>query len=296
MKKILFFLIFLIILIKPSFAQLYQYSSNVEIFENLTTHHNINLIFIDLQHEELNLLIDKTVKNFNLSSNAECENKSTVFGIGINCNVTVSNERVNIQIEYDSTEYIKKLSNYYVFSDSYKIPMDSKSIIVTVKLPEGTGLIKDDQSLSPSDASIGSDGRRTIISWQKDDLKKDDVFEVSIAFEKIGDVQTYFPFEIILIIVLIIFSSLGLFYQFYWKARNVKLILPVLKKDEKIIFNTIMKHGSGVNQKIIVKDSGYSKAKVSKVLNSLKERGLIKLERIGRSNKVHIEKNFEKKA
>jgi uncharacterized membrane protein len=262
----------------------------------LTTHHNINLIFIDPQHEELNLLIDKAISNFNLNSNAECENKSTVFGINIICNVTVLNERINILIEYDSREYTKKMSSYYVFSDLYKIPINSKSIIVTVKLPEGTGLIKNDGALSPSDASIGSDGRRTIISWQKDDLLKGDTFEVSIAFEKIGDIQASFPFEIILVTVLITFSGLGLFYQFYWKARNVKLILPVLKKDEKIIFNTIMKHGSGVNQKIIVKDSGYSKAKVSKVLNSLKERGLIKLERIGRSNKVHIEKNFEKKA
>jgi uncharacterized membrane protein len=69
-----------------------------------------------------------------------------------------------------------------------------------------------------------------------------------------------------------------------------------LKKDEKIIYDAIIKHGNGVNQKIIVKDSGYSKAKVSKVLNSLKERGLIRLERIGRKNKVYIERNIEKKA
>ena len=68
----------------------------------------------------------------------------------------------------------------------------------------------------------------------------------------------------------------------------------IIKKDEKLIFDTIRKHGDGVNQKIIVNDSGYSKAKVSKVLNSLKERGVLKLERVGRKNKVHIEKKFEK--
>ncbi len=50
----------------------------------------------------------------------------------------------------------------------------------------------------------------------------------------------------------------------------------------------MMKHGNGVNQKAVVRDSGYSKAKVSKVLNSLQERGLIKLERLGRSNKIHF--------
>ena len=63
-----------------------------------------------------------------------------------------------------------------------------------------------------------------------------------------------------------------------------------------MIYDTIIKHGNGVNQKIIVNDSGYSKAKVSKVLSSLKERGLVRLERIGRKNKVYIERNIEKKA
>ena len=92
------------------------------------------------------------------------------------------------------------------------------------------------------------------------------------------------------------FSAFVLFYQFYYKDKGIKLIFPVLKKDEKLIFNSIMKHGNGVNQKVIVRDSGYSKAKVSKVLKSLSERGLVRLERIGRSNKVYMQKNIEKKA
>jgi hypothetical protein len=37
-------------------------------------------------------------------------------------------------------------------------------------------------------------------------------------------------------------------------------------------------------------------AKVSKVLKSLRERGIIRLERIGKSNKIYLEKNFKNKA
>lgn len=37
-------------------------------------------------------------------------------------------------------------------------------------------------------------------------------------------------------------------------------------------------------------------AKISKVLKSLRERGIIRLERIGRSNKIYLKKNFKKKA
>ena len=69
----------------------------------------------------------------------------------------------------------------------------------------------------------------------------------------------------------------------------------MLKEDEKKIFESVVKHDPGVNQKIVVKESGYSKAKVSKVLKNLQERGLLKLERIGRSNKVHYDKKFQMK-
>jgi len=173
---------------------------------------------------------------------------------------------------------------------------DIEIIPILVKFPEGTGLREPvENSYSPEDALIGSDGRRTIINWQMNDFKKGDRVDISVAFEKIGEIIiSEIPFEFFVLIIIIIFAAVIVFYQFYWKNKSVKLILPVLKKDEKIIFNTVMKHGNGVNQKIIVKDSGYSKAKVSKVLNSLKERGLIKLERIGRKNKVYIEKNFKK--
>ncbi len=129
-------------------------------------------------------------------------------------------------------------------------------------------------------------------------MKKEERVDVSVAFEKIGGgniIISEFPFQFFIVIIIIVFVGILFFYNFYWKQKTVKIILPVLKKDEKIIYNTIIKHGDGVNQKIIVKDSGYSKAKVSKVLNSLKERGLVRLERIGRKNKVYIERNIEKK-
>ena len=64
---------------------------------------------------------------------------------------------------------------------------------------------------------------------------------------------------------------------------------------EKLVFEAVTKHEPGVKQKVVVKDSGYSKAKVSKVLKNLQERGLLRLERIGRTNKIYYDKKFKKK-
>ncbi|MEM5778286.1 MAG: helix-turn-helix domain-containing protein [Candidatus Aenigmatarchaeota archaeon] len=291
MKK--FVLIFFILLSSLASAEsLYQYSVIGEIFNNNTVFYKLNLIF--LNHPSQSIIIPLG-SSYNIQFNENCKEESSLLGSNVVCSMEASNRTI-ITIQYFSNTVTKK-DNYFLFSDSFKIPKDTDSISVVIKLPEGTGLKEPtESSYSPSNALIGSDGRRTIINWIKENLKANERFDVSIAFEKIGEERAYFPFEIVLVILLIIFSGLGLFYQFYWKGKNIKLILPVLKKDEKKIFDAIIKHGNGVNQKIIVKESGYSKAKVSKVLNSLKERGLIKLERIGRSNKIYIEKNFEKKA
>jgi uncharacterized membrane protein len=212
------------------------------------------------------------------------------------CNLKASNRTV-VVISYSSYQKISKKDNYFLFQDSFKINSDTDTVSFLIKLPEGTGLKEPiENSSSPSGALIGSDGRRTIINWIENDLKKGGTFDVSIAYEKIGEVVvSEFPVQIIMVIAIVIIVGFAFFYQFYWRLRGVNLIIPILKKDEKKIFDTIMKNGSGVNQKIIVNDSGYSKAKVSKVLKSLEERGILRLERIGRKNKVHIEKNFEKK-
>jgi hypothetical protein len=296
MKKI-FILIFLILFSVPCFSQdLYQYGITAEIFENSTVNYRLNLIFINNSNQSFIISIGSP-NNVKVDSIADCKIQPGMLETNIMCNMQASN-RTDVIISYNSNQRIDKKSNYFLFTDSFKINSDTSIVPILIKLPEGTGLRKPvENSYSPGNALIGSDGRRTIVNWQINDLRKGDRVDVSIAFEKIGEVIiSEIPIQILIIIIVLIVLGVGLFYQFYWRNRNVKIILPILKKDEKKIFDTILKHGSGVNQKMIVNDSGYSKAKVSKVLNSLQERGILKLERIGRKNKVHIDKNFEKKA
>jgi len=272
---------------------LYQYGVIAEIYNNDSVHYKLNIIFVN--HSSQTVIIPLgSPTNIQTDSDADCKTQSGMLETNVICSMDASN-RTAIVIQYDSNSISKK-DSYFLFADTFKLTKDTKTLSVLVKLPEGTGLKEPTKdSYSPDGAVIGSDGRRPIISWLKDDMKAGERFDTSIAFEKIGETKSSFPFEIVVVIVLITFSSLGAFYQFYWKGKNLKLILPILKKDEKKIFDTIIQHGNGVNQKIIVRESGYSKAKVSKVLNSLRERGLVKLERIGRSNKVYMDKNFEKK-
>jgi uncharacterized membrane protein len=297
MKKIITTLLIGFILFSiPGFSELYQYGVTAEILENNSVSYKLNLIFVDHPSQNFSFTIGNPL-DIKIDTLASCNIVKKVLETVITCDMEAS-DRTAIEVTYISDESVNKRDSYLLFSDSFEMSKNARTLSVLVKLPEATGLREPiENSYNPSDALIGSDGRRLVINWLRNDLKEGEKFDVSVAFEATGAaIPSEFPMEYLIVIIIVSFSAFVLFYQFYYKDKGVKLIFPVLKKDEKIIFNSIMKHGNGVNQKIIVKDSGYSKAKVSKVLSSLKERGLIKLERIGRSNKVYIQKNIEKKA
>jgi len=297
MKKLMTSLLLGFVLFSmPGFSEVFRYGSTAEIFENNTVFYEINLIFVDHPSQNFSFSIENPV-NINIETPATCKIVKKVLETYVTCDMKAS-ERTDIDVTYCSDENIKKRDSYFLFTDSFIITDNIKTLTVLVKLPEATGLREPiESSYTPSDALKGSDGRRLILNWLRNDLKIGERFDVSIAFEETGSIiPSEFPMEYLIVIIIISFSAFVLFYQFYYKNKDIKLIFPVLKKDEKIIFNSIMKHGNGVNQKVIVRDSGYSKAKVSKVLKSLNERGLIRLERIGRSNKVYMQKNIEKKA
>ncbi len=64
--------------------------------------------------------------------------------------------------------------------------------------------------------------------------------------------------------------------------------MPLLKGDEKVLVDILNKHNGSVNQRVIVRESDFSKAKVSRLVAGLKERGIVDVEILGRTNKVTL--------
>lgn len=286
MKKILLGMIIglLIITIPVYSEELHQYSAKIEILEDNTVHYNVNLIFSNYTLRTFSLSLENP-KDLLITTSIDCTAQETLFGTDILCNVNETD--FNIMLEY---EYIDKIreNTYFTYIDSLKMPLFTKELIVEVRLPGGTGLMNTTDGLSFTPKLSGafrSDGRNHYISWRRVSLSKDAVFDFSAAYEKL--IVDYSMLFVPIVLLIAIIMAL-MFYRFYMKEGKMKLVLPVLKDDERKVVEAMMKHGTGVNQKAVVRESGYSKAKVSKVLNSLQERGLIKLERLGRSNKIYF--------
>ena len=290
MKKLLMgFLLFLLIL-SPAYAgSLYQYSVKSEISSDNTVHSIVNLVLANKSAGEFNYLIEGEPANIQYNSTGYCKIQDRILGKELICDFNTFQESTVISVSYDEFDKISEKNGYLLYRGSFKMPYDVRSFSCLVKIPEGYGLLQTDDAYSPTGATLGSDGRRSILVWNMENLAKNQDFEASVAYETMFG--SNYSFLIVPGIIIIFLIGIIIFL----KKRHIKIILPILKSDEKKVFEAVAKLGSGTRQKKIVEESGYSKAKVSKVLKNLQERGILRLERIGRTNKVHIEKKLKSK-
>ncbi|HLC50902.1 MAG TPA: hypothetical protein VJH90_00830 [archaeon] len=268
--------------------QFFHYSVESEIFENKTVFYKYDLIFTDIVTP---IILDfNSAEHLSYESFTECREKKNTFGIQLACQPKEGSFKVSVTHSCDTC--VVERDGQFQYRYSIKVPLYVKKLYALVKIPEGMGLLNQENPFFPADANVASDGRRPILKWSRDSLPADSSFDVSVAYESLGIYSQFRMEYVIALFAIIAIAFLG--YGLYTKKAQVKLILPLMKKDEKIVLESILKHGQGVNQKSVVKETNYSKAKVSKVLNSLQERGIVKLERSGRTNKIFLEGNFKK--
>ena len=70
--------------------------------------------------------------------------------------------------------------------------------------------------------------------------------------------------------------------------KRYEMVLPLLKGDERPVFIQLLKAGGQALQNKLVLDSGLSKVKITRVLNSLERKHLIIKERHGLTNKIKL--------
>ncbi len=259
-----------------------------------------------VEHIEIHseILGEKAIVNFTITPSFPGENVSVIFekkfdvlyldknclleGRMIKCNLS-ENEKFSISLPVEE-------SDIYSFENNFRVTRNVVSLSYLLKLPEGAILPKSETKFYPLNASVITDGRHLYILWKRKNLGAGEIFGIEAFYEVKKEGDNKIVFWSILISSIVLVSGI-IFYIFGIRRRkDVKsIILPVLKDDEKRVMEIILNYPKGINQKKIVEESGYSKAKVSKVLKSLEERGLVKLERLGRTNKVFVSKDFWKK-
>jgi len=292
---ILRLLVPLLLFIVPAGAQVVYTGIETSVFSNSTAHVSITMTFSSSGEKEFGIPVYYRVSNLKTSSNfqsASCRLEYPDYGSQILCKANPGQVKREMKIEFDVAS-VKNVNGAYLFKFDYYIPMDTNSLWVRVSLPEGMVLVRNHtafQPYSPPDGVKTTDGRRIFVSWTRSNVTSGDIFSVQVVYEsttRYSEFPVYlFAFGILVVLALFGFRAV--------KSRDMKILFPILKSDEKLVMEILLRHGGRANQKTIVSESNYSKAKISKVLKSLEERGLVRLERIGRTNKVYISGDYKK--
>jgi len=292
MKRFILLLIILLMLIPIASAKvMYQFNTTVIIHEDELSEVEFNFKFSDdikeveipISHEITDLEIDNGVCEVReeLGTILHCE-PSSPFIVGM----------IKITTSFKTKDLIERRGNISFFSLDIPILWKTDNIFVTIKLPENMALAeKVLLPISPSGSDIRLDGRRLIIRWSFEDKEYGDLIPIRVYYESISPrpIQLYYEWIIVFVIILIVGIVL-----IYWKvSKKSELIYSVLSENEKMIVDIIKKEEKQpVDQRKIVSLSGFSKAKVSRIIQSLCERDVVEAERVGRKNKITLKKKL----
>lgn len=230
-------------------------------------------------------------------------------------------ETLNITAEFITENAVSFFDNTYIFSTSYSLFANVKSFELTLKLPEGMGIINTETDIIPAPREMTTDGRSIILKWRENNPKE---FRVFVRFKPLlpeteapketkspkenrnisknitqkmptqgngGDkiILYAFKFAIPALAALIIAALFFYFLIIRRKKKEEEIYekIDILKEDEQLVIKLVAEE-DGIEQRELQDKTGFSKAKLSKILTELEKRGVIRKESMGKKNKIYL--------
>ncbi len=284
MKRILFLLL-LVLLATPSFGDLptkYEnYEIIVELNENKVVEETMNIQFPQ-KADKFNHYLIHRARNLEIFAGEErlsCEKSYDRAGTLVSCENFESSE---IQLNFEYYGLVTPHSEYNIYSDRYFVTTPTDNFSLKVYLPKGYILSEDTKneqsSYYPSGGTQKTDGKIIYLEWNFNP-KLGKVYDVSVLYEKALREDQFF------VVVITLALIVGMFLLFIYFRRQPKIMDIGLTEDERKVLNVVTSSGK-ISQKKIARDTGFSKAHVSRTAKSLESRGLIERRRRGRNYEI----------
>ncbi len=187
----------------------------------------------------------------------------------------------------DSSLLDQSKNGYYftkkiVFNDSYS------AVRVTLILDKGYYF--DVGGIFP-EGNVGSDGEKIYLTWEKYNVSKGDSFSMFVKIIGPNKLNSwififFFIIFLVILIVLIILRKKKKFVKKSLVENKPNKILYLLDSEKKVIDELKKSGKEGIWQRRIQEVTGFSKAKVSRLVRDLESRGLVRKIPMGNTNKV----------
>lgn len=236
----------------------FYFESSVSGFVNYTLNENVKNIVISDSVQQLNYSIEKINDGYNLEIFLKDPTSTLTLSYTVNGIIFTSD-----QVDHFFTE----------FSFGNEIPY----INVTLSLPAGYGLYEN--SYHPATAVTSSDGKRIILAWNESNVTTG-LF--SVKFIRLNQQNDMLPFFIIILSGL---SVLLVFLYIFFRKRAREEFLIGFRQDEQKAIKYLEEKKMAM-QRDLQSEFKFSRAKATRIVMRLEERGLLRKQRYGRTNKL----------
>lgn len=201
-------------------------------------------------------------------------------------------ERTNYTVEITYTGDFSDIegdSEYFSYSNRIFVP--TRLVETQVVLPEGYGVVESDGAYTPGDAEVGSRGRRIFLQWSNSNVSIGDTVSYTVRYEQLDVLESLAlrQLTVLLAVTVLVLAFLVVYViRKYGGEKTIASVFPVLKEDEKEVLRFIIDNEGEVEQRDIVENLDYSKAKISRLVSDLEDRSLVKKEKKGRVNVVEL--------
>lgn len=230
------------------------------------------------------------ISSYNVTADGSLVDCQATKGVGTSIICTNVNAR-EIVYRVKTFSVVNKMQSFSLFSHRFAITQATDKFSLLIRLPFGTVLAdKNDlaEAVNPFEPSFGqqsSDGRRIFVGWKLDSPKLGETYDYSVVYETPRqDDFTFFLFVIAVVVIAFV-----AFMFFYFRRGRVEDMLPILTENERKIMELVIKDKE-IDQRKIVKETDFSKAKVSRIIHDLEKRGLVEKTRKGRKNLIKVKR------
>ena len=202
---------------------------------------------------------------------------------------------------YVDSESMNSAGNEIYFIKKINFPDNFDKAEIKLNLEKG--IVVKPEEIFPTDYKIESDGQTLSIIWKLNSVKKSEVLAFFVTLENIN--RSYIIFYLIsgIIVILVIgYFAYKKFSKQSTKQKSAKIKTKHKSKQEKKkeeydflldtekkVINELKKADRNeLWQKQIQNATGFSKAKVSRLIRTLEARGLIKKISFGNTNKIRL--------
>lgn len=263
---------------------------DVEIMEDRSLNESIDILLNPQDETDFNIYLPKNYTNLQIIYNNEkiLPTQNDIIKL-------LPNELNSIKVSYTIPNAIESKSKDYIYTKEL-VYKNVKNLIFRIKLPEAYGIDRDDVStIIPEPTYLQSDGKKIIVLWEMKSPSTPMVFKVKYnsLIKNSG-----FSSNILLILAAVLIVLISLIYIIFnrsSKTKKVEIKIPpsLLSEDEMVICDIIKGEGGKIKQKKLSSITGFSKAKITKILTNLEKKELIEREPMGRTFVIILKKNID---